>query len=55
MLEDNRLHFTVRNPEEVMASIIQILSNHGCHIHSISTEKSSLEDVFLSLTGKGIN
>ena len=55
MLEDNRLHFTVRNPEEVMASIIQILSNHGCHIHSVSTEKSSLEDVFLNLTGKGIN
>lgn len=55
ILEDNRLHFTVRDPEEVMASIIQILSNHGCHIHSVSTEKSSLEDVFLSLTGKGIN
>ena len=55
ILKDNRLHFTVREPEEVMASIIQILSNHGCHIHSISTEKSSLEDVFLSLTGKGIN
>ena len=55
ILKDNRLHFTVRDPEEVMASIIQILSNHGCHIHSISTEKSSLEDVFLSLTGKGIN
>jgi len=55
ILKDNRLHFTVREPEEVMASIIQILSNHGCHIHSVSTEKSSLEDVFLNLTGKGIN
>ena len=54
-LEDSRLHFTVRDPEEAMASIIQILSSHGCHIHSVSTEKSSLEDVFLSLTGKGIN
>jgi|TARA_B100001079_G_scaffold156679_1_gene134292 ABC-2 type transport system ATP-binding protein len=54
-LEDSRLHFTVRDPEEAMAKIIQILSKHGCHIHSVSTEKSSLEDVFLSLTGKGIN
>jgi len=53
--EDNRLHFTVRDPEEVMASIIQILSIHGCQIHSVSTEKSSLEDVFLNLTGKGLN
>ena len=54
-IEDGRLHFTVRDPEEAMARIIQILSSHGCHIQSVATEKSSLEDVFLSLTGKGIN
>ncbi len=54
-LEDGRLHFTVRDPEEAMARIIQILFSHGCHIQSVATEKSSLEDVFLSLTGKGIN
>lgn len=52
--ENNRLHFTVKEPEAVMAEIIQILFNHGCHILNISTEKASLEDVFLSLTGKGI-
>jgi len=54
-LADGRLHFTVRDPEEAMARIIQILSSHGCHIQSVATEKSSLEDVFLNLTGKGIN
>ena len=54
-LEDGRLHFTVRDPEEAMARIIQILSSHGCHIQSVATEKSSLEDVFLNLTGKRIN
>jgi len=54
-LEDGRLHFTVRDPEEAMARIIQILFSHGCHIQSVATEKSSLEDVFLNLTGKGIN
>lgn len=54
-IEDGRLHFTVRDPEEAMARIIQILSSHGCHIQSVATEKSSLEDVFLNLTGKGIN
>lgn len=53
--DDGRLHFSVRNPEEAMARIIQILSNKGCHIQSVSTERSSLEDVFLNLTGKGIN
>jgi ABC-2 type transport system ATP-binding protein len=53
--DDNRLHFTVKEPEADMAKIIQLLSHHNCHILSVSAEKSSLEDVFLHLTGKGIN
>jgi ABC-2 type transport system ATP-binding protein len=53
--EDGRLHFTVRDPEAEMPRIITILARFGCHIHSVETERSSLEDVFLSLTGKGIN
>jgi len=53
--DNNRLHFTVKEPEADMAKIIQIISHHNCHILSVSTEKSSLEDVFLHLTGKGIN
>ena len=35
--------------------IINLLTNAGCHIQRVETTKSSLEDVFLSLTGKGIN
>jgi ABC-type multidrug transport system ATPase subunit len=38
-----------------MATIISILGQEGCHIHSVKTDKSSLEDVFLNLTGEGIN
>ncbi|NQV38314.1 MAG: ABC transporter ATP-binding protein [Candidatus Marinimicrobia bacterium] len=53
--KDNRLHFTVKDPDKAMPEIISTLVKNGCHIHSIETEKSSLEDVFLSLTGKGIN
>ncbi|MFQ6604870.1 MAG: ATP-binding cassette domain-containing protein [Fidelibacterota bacterium] len=52
---DNRLHFTVQDPDLVLPNIITTLVNHGAHIHSVTTEKSSLEDVFLSMTGKGIN
>ncbi len=52
---NGRLHFTVRDPEEDMPQIIKILSQEGCHIQHVDTEKSSLEDVFLSLTGKGID
>ena len=52
---NGRLHFTVADPEEDMPRIIKILSQEGCHIQHVNTEKSSLEDVFLNLTGKGID
>jgi len=53
--EDGRLHFTVQDPEEAMPEIITLLTKNDCHIQRVETTKSSLEDVFLSLTGKGIN
>tara|TARA_B000000557_G_scaffold134767_1_gene109343 strand:- start:62 stop:988 length:927 start_codon:yes stop_codon:yes gene_type:complete len=54
-IEDSRIHFSVKNPELVIPKIIQELSSKNIAIHSIKTETSSLEDVFLSLTGKSIN
>ena len=53
--EDGRLHFTTQDPEEALPDIINALTRQGCHIQRVETTKSSLEDVFLSLTGKGIN
>ncbi len=53
--DQGRLHFTMREPEQALPNIIKILVEKGCRIHRIETEKSSLEDVFLSLTGKGIH
>tara|TARA_B100001113_G_scaffold353854_1_gene360624 strand:- start:8944 stop:9861 length:918 start_codon:yes stop_codon:yes gene_type:complete len=53
--EDKRLHFTTQNPENDMPKIISLLSSAGAHIQRIETDKASLEDVFLNLTGKGIN
>lgn len=53
--EDGRLHFTVQDPEKSLPDIIAILAGESCHIQSVKTEQSSLEDVFLSLTGKGIH
>ena len=50
-----RLHFSVKNPDEELPKIIRMLSKSGHHIQSIKSNKSSLEDVFLNLTGKGIN
>ncbi len=54
-IEDSRIHFSVKNPEQVIPKIIQELTSKNIAIHSIKTETSSLEDVFLSLTGKSIN
>ena len=53
--EDQRLHFITGNPENDLPNIIKLLSNSGAHIQRIETNKASLEDVFLNLTGKGIN
>jgi len=53
--DKNRLHFSVKDPDEELPKIIRVLSNAGLHIQRIESNKSSLEDVFLNLTGKGIN
>ena len=54
-VEDSRVHFSVKNPELAIPKIIQELSSKDIAIYSIKTETSSLEDVFLNLTGKSIN
>ncbi|MEC7901594.1 MAG: ABC transporter ATP-binding protein [Candidatus Neomarinimicrobiota bacterium] len=53
--KDQRLHFITGDPENDLPNIIKLLSNSGAHIQRIETNKASLEDVFLNLTGKGIN
>ena len=50
-----KIGFSTKDPEGDMPKIIRILSDSGAHIQRIETDKSSLEDVFLNLTGKGIN
>ena len=52
---NNRFHFSVKNPDIAMPDIIQKLSKKGLQIQTIESNSSSLEDVFLDLTGKDIN
>ena len=52
---DNRLHFSVKNPDVAMPDIIQKLSENNIKIQSVESNSSSLEEVFLDLTGKGID
>ena len=53
--ENERIHFISNDPEGDLPKIINVLTKAGCHIQRVETTKSSLEDVFLKLTGKGIN
>ena len=54
-IKKNRLHFSVKDPDKALPKIIKKLSEADIHINSIDSNRSSLEDVFLNLTGKGIN
>ena len=44
--EDNRIHFVVKDPDSSLPEIIQKLSKTEVHIQNITTNSSSLEDVF---------
>tara|TARA_B100000886_G_scaffold339285_1_gene304303 strand:- start:14716 stop:15642 length:927 start_codon:yes stop_codon:yes gene_type:complete len=53
--EKDHFHFSVKDADKSLPRIIHTLSKNGINIHSVDLKKSSLEDVFLDLTGKGIN
>ena len=53
--EEDHFHFSVKDADKSLPRIIHTLSKNGINIHSVDLKKSSLEDVFLDLTGKGIN
>ncbi len=52
--DGGRVIFTVDNPEKALTGIVGALSSNGCSIHEVKVTKSSLEDVFIELTGKTI-
>ncbi len=54
-IEKSNIHFSIENPKEEIPNIIKKLSDANIPIHNLKTEISSLEDVFLDLTGKNIN
>ncbi len=53
--DGDRLIFSVDNPGKELPRIVAALSSNGCHIHEVKINKSSLEDVFVAMTGRGIN
>ena len=49
---DKKLHIDTSQPEKDMAVIISHISGQGANIDNVSIYRSSLEDVFMKLTGK---
>ena len=54
-LEDKKVYINLNNPEKEMAKIISEISSQDVFIENIKIIRSSLEDVFIKLTGKSIN
>ena len=51
---DDRIHVDTSQPEKDMANIISQISNQGGVIENVRIYRSSLEDVFMTLTGKSL-
>jgi ABC-2 type transport system ATP-binding protein len=51
-LEDGFFHLTVGKPHVVLPAIVTKLASNGVSMSSLSTRHASLEDVFVSLTGR---
>ena len=54
-VEKSKIYFSIENPEKEIPNIIKKLSDANIPIYNLKTEISSLEDVFLDITGKTIN
>ena len=51
---DNRIHVDTSKPEKDMANIISHISNQGGAIENVRIYRSTLEDVFMKITGKSL-
>jgi len=54
-LLDGKIHVNIDHPEKEMAIIINQISEQGGGIENVQIYRSSLEDVFLKLTGKSLH
>lgn len=50
----NRLSFNIKDPMEAMTSILEIVRRKQIPINNLRLRKNSLEDIFISLTGRSL-
>ena len=51
---DGKIHVNIDHPEKEMAKVINQISEQGSGIENVRIYRSSLEDVFMKLTGKSL-
>ena len=54
-LVDKKIFVETKDPEKNMAKVIEMIDDYNVRVEEIKISKSSLEEVFLELTGKSIN
>ena len=52
---DGKIHVNMNHPEKEMAKVINQISEQGGEIKNVQIYRSSLEEVFLKLTGKSLH
>jgi len=52
---DGKIHVNIDHPEKEMAKVISQISEQGGSIENVKIYRSSLEDVFIKLTGKSLH
>ncbi|WP_048055839.1 ABC transporter ATP-binding protein [Pyrococcus sp. ST04] len=54
VLKEDSVRIITSNPKEVLARIVEVLLSAGSEIRMVKIEEPTLEDVFLKLTGRGL-
>lgn len=52
--EDGAIHLSVTEPHVVLPALLDWLGKHEVHLTSLTTRHASLDDVFISLTGRSL-
>jgi ABC-type multidrug transport system ATPase subunit len=50
----NRISFNVRDPLPALANILEVIKEQKIQIDNLRLRKNSLEDIFISLTGRSL-
>jgi ABC-2 type transport system ATP-binding protein len=53
-VHDDKIHVNTNQPEKDMARIISLIAQQGLTVENVRICRSSLEDVFVKLTGKSL-